>query len=487
MTLTLFPIRLFFAAFMMLLAWPFAFIAAIGRTGKELEKPMTWWIWTLDILLKAIMRTMWFAGGFHWVTVKGRQALPAEAPILTLAPHSSYFDAIPVTMTMASIVMKAESKDIPVWGTLINFIRPVFVSRSDQDSRKKTVEEIRRRALSNGIWPQVMIFPEGTCTNRSCLITFKPGAFIPAVPVQPVVLRYPNKMDTITWTWQGPGAMKILWLTLCQFHNYVEIEFLPIYTPSEEEKKNPALYAFNVRRVMAKALDVSVTDYTFEDCQLALAEGQLRLPSDTSLLEFARLVRSLGLKPEKLEKELKQFSESAKKRKGKTINLKEFAEYLSVPVTEKLEDLFALFDENEEGAIDLREYVIALSVVCRPSKTLDTIQLAFEMYESENDRTIVEEDLAVILKTALGVSELNVVDLFKAIDEEEQGKLTFGDFDRFAAMNPNFAEDYIYPKIADFETCLDSPSSDAPNGFCTDFTPDNMEETQYHNDKKKTN
>lgn len=60
---------------------------------------------------------MWFAGGFHWMTVKGQRALPAEAPILTLAPHSSYFDAIPVTMTMASIVMKAESKDIPLWGS----------------------------------------------------------------------------------------------------------------------------------------------------------------------------------------------------------------------------------------------------------------------------------------------------------------------------------------------------------------------------------
>ncbi|XP_018429610.1 PREDICTED: lysophosphatidylcholine acyltransferase 1-like, partial [Nanorana parkeri] len=235
------------------------------------------------------------------------------------------------------------------------------------------------------------------------------------------------------------------------------------------------------------ALDVSVTDYTFEDCQLALAEGQLRLPSDTSLLEFARLVRSLGLKPEKLEKELKQFSERAKKRQGEKINLKEFAEYLSVPVTEKLEDLFALFDENEEGAIDLREYVIALSVVCRPSKTLDTIQLAFEMYQSENDKTIVEEDLAVILKTALGVSELNVTDLFRAIDEEERGKITFGDFDRFAELNPSFAEDYIYPDMVDSETRLDSPSPTAPNGFCTDFTPDNMEETQNHNDQKKTN
>lgn len=71
----------------------------------------------VDFLLRAILRTMWFAGGFHRVIVKGRQALPTEAAILTLAPHSSYFDAIPITMTMSSIVMKAESRDIPIWGS----------------------------------------------------------------------------------------------------------------------------------------------------------------------------------------------------------------------------------------------------------------------------------------------------------------------------------------------------------------------------------
>lgn len=106
------------------------------RTPVPLEKVSTFlgWSWCessrlilqsapllpsrlVDIILKIIMRVMWFAGGFHWMTVKGRRALPAEAPILTLAPHSSYFDAIPVTMTMSSIVMKAESKDIPLWGS----------------------------------------------------------------------------------------------------------------------------------------------------------------------------------------------------------------------------------------------------------------------------------------------------------------------------------------------------------------------------------
>ncbi|XP_021114251.1 lysophosphatidylcholine acyltransferase 1 isoform X2 [Heterocephalus glaber] len=444
MTLTLFPIRLLFAAFMMLLAWPLALMASLGPADKEPEQPPALWRRLVDVLLKAIMRTMWFAGGFHHVAVKGRRALPSEAAILTLAPHSSYFDAIPVTMTMSSVVMKAESRDIPIWGTLIRYIRPVFVSRSDQDSRRKTVEEIRSRAQSGGKWPQIMIFPEGTCTNRTCLITFKPGAFIPGVPVQPVVLRYPNRLDTITWTWQGPGALEILWLTLCQFHNRVEIEFLPVYSPSEEERRNPALYASNVRRVMAEALGISVTDYTFEDCQLALAGGQLRLPADSCLLEFARLVRGLGLRPENLEKDLDTYWESAqmRMRKGGKVGLGEFAACLQVPVSPVLEDMFALFDE---------------------------------MYGSPGDGGVDEDQLSRILRTALGVAELPVTELFRGIDEEEKGRITFAEFQRFAELYPDFAEEHLHPERQSFHGTTLPPPTPTPNGFCTDFSPESSD------------
>ena len=72
-------------------------------------------------------------------------------------------------------------------------------------------------------WPQTLVFPEGTTTNRTCLITFKPGAFIPGRPVQPVVVKYNNKTDTLTWTWQGHNTFKNLFYTLCQFNNYMEV------------------------------------------------------------------------------------------------------------------------------------------------------------------------------------------------------------------------------------------------------------------------
>lgn len=474
MTLTLFPIRLFIAAFMMLLAWPFAFIATVGRSENTVETQRLWRR-LVDVALRTIMRVMWFAGGFHWISIKGRPAPPAEASILTLGPHSSYFDAIPVTMTMASIVMKAESKDIPLWGTLIKYIRPVFVSRSDQDSRRKTVEEIKRRAHSGGAWPQIMIFPEGTCTNRSCLITFKPGAFIPAVPVQPVVIRYPNQLDSITWTWQGPGAFKILWLTLCQFHNKFEIEYLPTYSPSEEEKKNPALFANNVRRLMAKALQVPVTDYSFEDCQLAMAEGQIRLPVHTCLLEFAKLVRSLGLKRQDSERLLRDYGSRAVKLQGERLSLEGFAQFLDLPQSEMLRDMFTLFDENEDGSIDVREFVIAFSVVCRPAKTLDTIRLAFRLFEADEDGAITENELMCVLRTALGVAELRVGRLFRAIDEQDSGKITFECFREFVDHHPDFAEQFLYSE----NTGFGSSSPTHANGFCADFSPSEQHQHQH--------
>lgn len=44
----------------------------------------------------------------------------------------------------------------------------------------------------------------------------------------------------------------LLWLTLAQFYNSCEIEFLPVYVPDAEEKKNPSLFAEHVRQLMAR-------------------------------------------------------------------------------------------------------------------------------------------------------------------------------------------------------------------------------------------
>jgi hypothetical protein len=40
--------------------------------------------------------------------------------------------------------------------------------------------------------------------------------------------------------------------------SFSSMQYLPLYTPSEEEKNNPALFANNVRSIMAKLVVVCV-------------------------------------------------------------------------------------------------------------------------------------------------------------------------------------------------------------------------------------
>ena len=89
-------------------------------------------------------------------------------------------------------------------------------------------------------------------------MTFKIGAFAPGKAVQPILIRYPNQVDTVTWTINGP--LSVLWTTLAQPFSRASLEFLPVYQPSPMEISDPKVYASNVREVMAQALNIPTCD-----------------------------------------------------------------------------------------------------------------------------------------------------------------------------------------------------------------------------------
>uniref|UniRef100_A0A663MDZ0 Lysophosphatidylcholine acyltransferase 2 n=1 Tax=Athene cunicularia TaxID=194338 RepID=A0A663MDZ0_ATHCN len=415
-------------AFIILLAWLFASIATFRHPGKGSVPLKGWRRRMIQTTLTYLTRTLFFVMGFQ-VKVKGKIASLLEAPIFVAAPHSSFFDAIISALTgMPSIVSRAENLSTPVFGTILSSLQPVSVSRQDPDSRKNTVIEITKRALSRGQWPQILIFPEGTCTNRSCLITFKQGAFVPQVPVQPVLLRYPNKL------------VKLCVMTLCQLFTRVEVEFLPVHVPTEEEKNDPFLFANRVRQTMATALNVPVTDHTFEDCRLMISAGQLTLPMEAGLVEFTKISKKLNLKWNNVREQLDTFAAIASASKGGRIGIEEFAEYLKLPISDVLRELFLLFDRNGDGTIDFREYVIGLSILCNPANTEETIRMAFKLFDMDEDGTITENEFACIIQSALGVPELDVSMLFKEIDADETGKLSYDEFKDFALKHPEYAK-----------------------------------------------
>jgi len=261
----LLPLRLLIALISLTLATGLAVLGLKGLEKGDIDKsPFVGWRLAARNAICYILRFMFFCCGFN-VKIVGKQASAKDAPILCVAPHSTFFDALAVAVMGApSVVAKAETSTIPFWGSLISYTQPVLVHRSDTNSRQNTIKQISERSEGTG-WQQVLIFPEGTCTNRSCLITFRLGAFIPGVAVQPVVLRYDNMIDTVTWTWEGITALKVIVYTLSQFYTNISIEFLPPYKPSKEEVEDPKMFAANVRAVMANSLGVNTTDCNYFD------------------------------------------------------------------------------------------------------------------------------------------------------------------------------------------------------------------------------
>nr|XP_021149729.1 lysophosphatidylcholine acyltransferase 2 [Columba livia] len=426
----------------------------------------------IQTTLSCLTRTLFFVMGFQ-VKVKGKIASLLEAPVVVAAPHSSFFDAIISALTgMPSVVSRAENLSTPVFGTILGSVQPVSVSRQDPDSRKNTAAEITKRALSRGQWPQILIFPEGTCTNRSCLITFKQGAFLPGVPVQPVLLRYPNRVDTVTWTWQGYSGTELLLMTLCQLYTRVEVEFLPVHVPTEEEKSDPIIFADRVRQTMATALNVPVTDHTFEDCRLMISAGQLTLPMEAGLVEFTKISKKLNLKWNHVREQLDTFAAIASASKGGRIGIEEFAEYLKLPISDVLRELFLLFDRNGDGTIDFREYVIGLSILCNPANTEETIRMAFKLFDADEDGTVTEEEFAHIIQAALGVPDLDVSMLFREIDADETKKLSYDEFKNYALTHPVYAKLFTtYLELQRYHSGMldedgiesnDSPVKDSP-------------------------
>ncbi|XP_026887087.2 lysophosphatidylcholine acyltransferase 2 [Electrophorus electricus] len=435
------PLRSVFLAVVLMATWLVAAVITFRRPLNRDVEPMTGWRRLMCRTVMVFLGRVCFLGMGFCVVVKGRQVSGAKAPILAVAPHSSFFDAIAcIVAGLPSIVSRSESLDAPIFGRILQCLQPVLVSRKDPDSRKNTILEIRRRAMSGGHWPQMLIFPEGTCTNRSCLITFKQGAFVSGVPVQPVLIRYPGKMDTVTWTWQGPRLWTVLLHTLCQIYTTVEIEFLPPHIPTEEEKENATKFAHSVRAVMARSLGVPVTDHTFEDCRLMISAGELTLPMEAGLVEFTKISRKLNLKWDNVKKELENFATRASSCKGGRIRIEEFAGFLKLPISPALQELFALFDRDGDGTIDFREYVIGVTVLCRPANTEEVIHTAFKLFDIDEDNNITRDEFSSLLRSALGVCDLNVSKLFNAIDSDGSGHITYDEFRTFALTHPEYGK-----------------------------------------------
>lgn len=249
-----------------------------------------------------------------------------------------------------------------------------------------------------------------------------------------------------------------MWLTMTQPTTAVEVEFLPVYVPSEYEKRNPKAFAEGVRNVMAKALAVPTADYTYDDCRVAVKAGQLGLPMTSNLITVERLRSRLGLTRIKIEDSaLVRNMLSFQNREPQPVDLTEFANSLNVTVEDG--SLVSLFKMHlEEGSyssvIDFKKYLLAEYLLQKATNKDDLIVLAFKLYGECFDREMFEYVLNLVYN--LPRSEASVV--YGEITDRPN-EIRLADYLRYVKIHPEKTEAWH-----------DHSKSSAPNRTATDFS-----------------
>uniref|UniRef100_A0AAG5DUV3 EF-hand domain-containing protein n=1 Tax=Anopheles atroparvus TaxID=41427 RepID=A0AAG5DUV3_ANOAO len=433
LTVVLLPFRVVLILVCLVIAWALANIGLFGLSKDDLRtKPLTGWRRRMKGLLSDFAVLTYTCAGLG-ITIRGRQARRAEAPVLVVSPHSSFLDAVIIYLTgLSSPLVRNADRNL---GKLIDYAQPIYVCREDPHSRQSTIREIIQRANSTEDWPQILIFPEGTCTNRTSLIQFKPGAFYPGVPIQPVLMRYPNEVDTVTWTWEGPSAIQLLWRTLTKFHTFCEIEFLPVYYPSEAEKADPKLYARNVRDLMAQALNIPISDYTFDDCKLMTYVKNINLPYASAIADIEKLRRLAGSAPE-IETQV-TWDTPELTDDNRYVTLPQFTKtFCLIENHEATAALFEIFVKpGRPNMIDLKEYLLMtlfLNSLNKPK--LDFVTNLFNLYGKYG--AVTRTKLYDALKYVVKISPEEVDVLFVEADTNCNGEIGMEHFQRALRKHP---------------------------------------------------
>ncbi|KRT83312.1 HLH domain-containing protein [Oryctes borbonicus] len=239
--------------------------------------------------------------------------------------------------------------------------------------------------------------------------------------------------------------MKLLWLTLSQVYSSCEIEFLPVYNPSDEEKRDPKLFAHNVRAVMAKALGVPVMDYTYDDCKLITRAKEMNLPNSNALLEVQKIRHKLKLDDNRTEEYI--VNSKLLCQNCSRLTFLEFANYLNVPCTDPLlQQLFRLYDKNSSGVIDFREYLLGVLGLPFTRSIIDTVKIAFKIYDRTGQGKIPAEDLAKILSHTLAMPYSEAVDTFQQVAKSETEFVTFEQLSAHLERKAEFASLFTISK-----------------------------------------
>ncbi|XP_076908264.1 lysophospholipid acyltransferase LPEAT2-like [Bidens hawaiensis] len=401
---------------------------------KDTQNPMPKWRCRVMYVTRLCTRGILFSFGYHWIKRKGKPAPRETAPIL-VSNHISYIDPIFFFYELFPTIVASESHDsMPFVGVIIRAMQVIYVNRFSYQSRKQAVNEIKKRAASNR-YPRVLLFPEGTTTNGRQLISFQLGAFIPGYPIQPVVVRYPHVHFDQSW---GHIALATLMFRMfMQFHNFMEVEYLPVISPSQHQKESAARFAERTGRAMASALNVVQTHHSFADYALlskALEAGQENF--SLFMVEMAKIQKLYHLSSSEAVDFLEQFLGMNPDSSG-CVKYQDFIRVLRLKHSPLSENIFRFIDVKKNGVITFKEFLVGSAHILKLPLFPQACEVAFNESDEDKDHYISLSEFGGSMSPAIPTLTMSEIQaLFEVFDINGDGRISEDDFVTCLRRNP---------------------------------------------------
>ncbi|XP_047311352.1 lysophospholipid acyltransferase LPEAT2-like [Impatiens glandulifera] len=401
---------------------------------KDKQNPMPRWRCRLMWVTRVCARGILFSFGYHWIKRKGRPA-PREIAPIVVSNHVSYIDPIFFFYELFPTIVSSESHDsIPFVGTIIRAMQVIYVNRFCPLSRKNAVNEIKRKASSNR-FPRLLLFPEGTTTNGRLVISFQLGAFIPGYSVQPVIVRYPYVH--FDQSWGNIALAKLMFRMFTQFHNFMEVEFLPVVSPLENQKESAACFAERTARTIANTLNVSQTCYSYGDFMLLAKASELKQDNPSVyMVEMARPELKSHISSMEAVDFLETFISMNPDASG-SIKIDDFIKGLRLWPCALSEKIFRFLDVQRRGRISFKQFLLGSANVLKQPLFRKACELAFVECSSAGNHLISESELGEFIR--LAVPEMKTCEihgLFTLFDRDRDGRISREDFIVGLRRNP---------------------------------------------------
>lgn len=298
---TIVPVRVLLIAIMV----PSYYIMARSWLALAPDRP---WAHTVGVYaLRMACRLLLLLMGFWNIEVLGRENVgEGDEPRVFVSNHISYIEILFFLAELGpSFVMKRTCVQVPVAGSIAKRVldsvsvdnkggkeggsgSQAIAARLELMFGKKTLEDwqnnvtrcpsaeaedesdhARRDNFPPGgskaeRWARgwrgnpLLLFPEGTTSNGSCLLRFKTGVFAGGMPVYPIAIKY-------NYTRFSPAFESILvsvhtFRMLAEPANHLSVRFLPRYCPTAEQRIDRGAYAKAVQGIFCEATGLPPAD-----------------------------------------------------------------------------------------------------------------------------------------------------------------------------------------------------------------------------------